>query len=88
MVYYSHVMDHFTKFHVLWALVNKCAEEVVQGVEVVTQPTEPVLESIEPVVTQPTEPVLESIEPVCEKTTRSRLLRENVKKNKRKLPKK
>ena len=26
-------MDHFTIFHIVWALVNKCAEEVVNGVE-------------------------------------------------------
>ena len=29
----AHVMDHFTKFHVVWPLVNKCADEVAEGLE-------------------------------------------------------
>ena len=26
----AHVEDHFSKFHVIWAMKNKCAEEVAQ----------------------------------------------------------
>ncbi len=29
----AHVMDHFSKFHIIWALEHKCAEEVSEGVE-------------------------------------------------------
>ena len=29
----AHVIDHFTHFHIIWALENKCAEEVVAGLE-------------------------------------------------------
>ena len=29
----AHVMDHFSKFHIIWAQEHKCAEEVSEGVE-------------------------------------------------------